>query len=260
VLIAGKSIIKKAALTIFCLSVPVFAAHAETLQGGVAHSEYLPAMPQQSQPGSTFQGAQEQASTVIWYQIPTWLAGTWQSDFITNTVTQVYSTAAPKHRASGPMKHVSTFGTLPDARGQIWHADLLPHVGYWEGAQAEVQTTVEKQCVHTGDDKVVLHIHNQSVYLDPSRQRVVYSEQVDGFKSLMPIFQTGEVGNYDDIQEYDSQGSPLDRYIATTKMRKIQNFQPKDSENGVDLRASLAQYLSSLGRTDLIPGASPPTQ
>jgi hypothetical protein len=247
---------KAATLLTLCLLLGQLPCSAETLQGGVEHREYLPAMPQELQPGSAYQGTQSQPTSVIWYQIPDWLAGTWQSDFITNTVTQVYSQAAPKHRASGPMKHVSTFGTLKDATGHIWHADVLPHVGLWEGAQEEVQTTVEKQCMHTGDDKVVLHIHNNSVYLDPSKRAVVYSEQVDGFKSLMPIYQTGEVGNYDDIQEYDSMGRPLDRYIATTKMRKIQDFAPTNSENGVDLQSSFAQYLTSQGRTDLIPVAS----
>lgn len=246
---------KKIGLILFCFFVWLNPVRCETLQGGIDHSEYLPAMPEQMQPGSAYYGAQRQAANVIWYPIPNWLAGTFQSDFITNQVTQVYSPAAPKHRASGRIKHVETFGTLPDATGQIWHADILPHVGLWEGAQEEVQTTVEKGCVQTNNDKVVLHIHNHAVYLSPDRSRVVYAEQVDGFKNITTTSPGNELAIYDDIQEYDSMGRPLDRYIATSQMRKIADFALKESENGIDLRASLAQYLSSIGRPDLIPGA-----
>src|SRR6516225_359413 len=164
------------AIFLLYLAWTVAPAQSETLQGGIDHSEYLPAMPQEMQPGSSFNGIQQQASTVIWYPIPNWLAGTFQSDFITNQVTQVYSRSAPPHKASGRFKHVETYGALPDASGQIRHADILPHVGLWEGAQEEVQTTVEKQCMQTNNDKVILHIHNHAVYLGSDRHSVVYSE------------------------------------------------------------------------------------
>jgi hypothetical protein len=247
---------RKIAFLIFCLIIFVNPVWSETIQGGVEHSEYLPAMPQQMQPGSAYYAAPAQAANVIWYPIPNWMVGTFESDYITNQVTQVYSQAAPPHRAAGRIKHVDTFGTLPDASGQIWHADILPHVGLWEGAQEEVQTTVEKRCMQTNNEKVILHIHNHAVYLDPSRRKVVYSEQVDGFKNITPIAPAGQLAIYDDIQEYDSKGKPLDRYIATSTMVKIADFAPKESDNGIDLRASLAQHLNSIGRPDLIPGNS----
>jgi hypothetical protein len=250
---------RKIALILFTLIVWLVPVRSETIQGGIDHSEYLPAMPQQMQPGSAYYGAQGQPATVIWYPIPNWLAGTFQSDFITNQVTQVYSPAAPKHRASGRVKHVETYGALPDASGQIWHADILPHVGLWEGAQEEVQTTVEKSCVQTNNDKVILHIHNHAVYLSPDRRQVVYSDQVDGFKNITLAPPGNQLAIYDDIQEYDSMGRPLDRYIATSQMQKIADFAPKDSDNGVDLHASLAQYLTSIGHPELIPG-TPNTQ
>lgn len=251
----AKCVNRKIAFVLFFLIIWIPPIHSETIQGGIDHSEYLPAMPDRMQPGSAYYNSPNQDTKVIWYPIPNWLAGTFQSDFITNQVTQVFSPAAPPHRASGPLRHVETFGALPDASGQIWHADILPHVGYWEGAQQQVQTTVQKSCVQTNNEKVVLHIHNHSVYLSPDRSRVVYSNQVDGFKNITPIPGTS-LAIYDDIEEYDSMGKPLDRYIATTQMRKIADFALKDSENGIDLRSSLAQYLYSIGRQDLIPATS----
>ena len=161
----------RVAALLFCLIAWVAPVNSETLQGGIDHSEYLPAMPQGMQPGSAYYSAQNQPANVIWYPIPNWLAGTFESDFITNQVTQVYSPAAPKHRTSGHIKHVETYGALPDASGQIWHADILPHVGLWEGSQEEVQTTVEKRCVQTNNNKVILHIHNHAVYHSSSQHR-----------------------------------------------------------------------------------------
>jgi hypothetical protein len=212
-------------------------------------------MPAQLQPGNASPARQVQATSVAWYPLPKWLAGRFQSNFITNQVVQVYSQAAPPHRSSGHMKHVDSFGMQQDKTGRVWHADILPRIGLWEGAQEEIQTTVAKQCVETSDNKVVLHIHNHCVFLDGSKQRIVYAEQVDGYKTITQKNDNGDLSIYDDVQEYDCYGRPLDRYIATSVMKRIEDFTPRDSENGVDLRASLAQYLASIGRSDLIPAA-----
>lgn len=237
---------------LICLMFFISPSQAELLQGGIEHRQYMPQMPTELQAGSTYQAVQSQATSIHWYPLPKWLSGKYESDFMFNQVVQIYSQAAPSHASSGPMKHIENFGLQPDSTGRLWHADILPKTSAWEGARENLQTTVEKECVTTNDEKMVLHIHNQSVTLDPSRQRVIYSEQVDGYKTITLENDAGDISVYDDIQEYDSNGGPLDRYIAKYSMRRIEDFAPISEESGIDLRASLAQYLASINRPDLI--------
>ncbi len=242
------------------LAILIYPAQADVLQGGIQHSEYLPQMPAQLQAGSAYQDAPMQTTSIKWYPLPTWLRGVYQSDFITNQVVQVYSSAAPPHQAYGKMKHTDSYGLQLDNQGRLWNADLLPKVGKWEGAQVEVQTTVEKDCVTSDDNQLIMHIHNYCVYLSPTKQQIVYAEQVDGFKTIKLQNKQGDLSIYDDIQEYDSNGQPLDRYIATSTMHRTKIFKPQDFENGIDLRASLAQYLTSTGHPELIPGSNTPVE
>jgi len=240
------------------LTVPV---QAEYLQGGVQHSEYLPQMPPQLQAGNAYQdqAGKEQPTTVVWYPLPKWLAGKYESKFITNQVTEVYSSAALPHGQSGKMKHIESYGLQEDNKGRVWHADFLPSTSLWEGARKEVQTTVEKQCMVTNDEKLVLRIHNHCVYLKPGTKRILYSEQVEGYKTITLQNRDGDLAIWDDIQEYDPSGKPLERYIARSTMHRIEKFKPTDSKNGIDLSKSLAQYLASIKRFDLISGSAPPS-
>jgi hypothetical protein len=247
-------------LLFLCLSVFIQPAGAELLQGGVQHKEFLPQMPSEVQPGSTYLQGQAQATSIVWYPLPRWLMGVFESDFITNQVVQVYSPAAPRHASSGRLQHTEGFGVQLDKTGRAWHADFLPHKSIWQGSLEEIQTTLEKECTFTNDDKLVLHIHNHCVYVNPATQVIDHVEQVDGFKTITLKDDQGDLAIYDDIQEYDSNGKPLDRYIATSTMQRIRNFEPLDFKNGIDLRASLARHLVSIGRSDLIPAVGNETQ
>jgi hypothetical protein len=246
------------ALLILMCCIAISPACAELLQGGVQHREYLPQMPAELQAGSTYQEAAPPPVTIVWYPLPRWLAGKYESDYITNEVVQIYSATAPAHASSGAMVHKENFGLQLDNTGSVWHADILPKTSVWEGAQRNLQMTVSKECITTSNERIVLHIHNQSVILDPSNQRITHSEQVDGYKTITLQNNNGDLSVYDDIQEYDSNGSPLDRYIAKYTMHRIQNFAPQDYDHGIDLRASLAQFLTSIGRAQLIPTAASP--
>lgn len=182
--------------------------------------------------------------------------GTYESDTITNQVVQIYSPNAPRHASFGRLQHVEHFGVQLDNTGRAWNADFLPHTSTWEGAQLERQTTVEKECVASDDQKIILHLHNQCIFINPRNQLISYVEQVDGYKTITLKNDRGDLAIYDDIQEYDCNGAPLDRYIATSTMLRIENFVPLEMVNGINLSASLAQYLSSIGRSDLIPAQS----
>ncbi len=236
------------------LSFTFFADHAraQMLQGGVQHKEYLPQMPTQLQPGNQYLQGDVQTTSIVWYPLPRWLMGKYESDTITNQVIQVYSPAAPPHAPFGRLQHIENFGVQLDSTGRAWNADFLPHTSTWSGAQEERQTTVEKECVASDDNKIVLHIHNQCIFINPRNQKIVYVEQVDGFKTITLKNDRGDLAIYDDIQEYDCNGAPLDRYIATSTMLRIENFAPVDVINGINLPASLAQYLTANGRPDLI--------
>ena len=155
---------------IICLAILICPAQADLLQAGIQHTEYLPQMPTQLQAGSTYQAEPKQTTSVKWYPLPTWLRGEYQSDFITNQVVQVYSAAAPRRQGAGKMKHVESFGLQLDSQGRLWNADLLPKVSKWEGAQEEVQTTVEKECLASDEKNLVMHIHNYCVFLDSKRK------------------------------------------------------------------------------------------
>jgi hypothetical protein len=243
-------------ILIFAIFATAAQAQPQVLQGGVQHKEYLPQMPTQMQPGNPYLQAEVQGTSIVWYPLPQWLTGTFESDFITNQVIQVYSPMAPRHASSGRLQHIENFGVQLDSSGRAWQADFLPHVSTWEGAQREQQRTIEKECLVSNDQKIVLHIHNLCLYIDRKTQLIAYAEQVDGYKTITLRNGNGDLDIYDDIQEYDGNGAPLERYIATSTMRRVENFAPVDFINGINLSASLAQYLASIGRSDLIPSQS----
>jgi hypothetical protein len=240
-------------LLLFYLTVFANAADSQILQGGVQHKEYLPQMPTQLQPGNPYWQGEAQGTSIVWYPLPRWLMGTYESNTITNQVVQVYSPAAPRHAPYGRLQHIENFGVQLDSTGRAWQADFLPHTSSWQGAQEERQTTVEKECMVSDDSKIVLHIHNQCIFINPKNQLITYVEQVDGYKTITLNNERGDLAIYDDIQEYDCNGAPLERYIATSIMQRMANFTPVDAINGISLSASLAQYLTSNGRLDLIP-------
>lgn len=239
-------------LLVLCCTIFADQVQAQVLQGGVQHREYLPQMPTQLQPGNPYLQADLQTTSIVWYPLPRWLMGKYQSETITNQVVQVYSPAAPPHAPFGRLQHIESFGVQLDSTGRAWNADFLPHTSTWAGAQEERQTTVEKECVVSDDNKLVLHIHNQCIFINPRSQRIAYVEQVDGYKTITLKNDRGDLAIYDDIQEYDCNGAPLDRYIATSTMLRIENFVPVDVINGINLAGSLAQYLTANGRPDLI--------
>lgn len=244
----------QALLFLLCVLVFIDPVQAEYLQGGVQHSEYLPKMPPQLQAGNRYQEMQGQPTSIVWYPLPKWLAGKYQSDYITNQVTEVYSSAAQPHSPYGKMKHIENFGLQLDSTGRVWHADFLPHIALWQGNRTEVQTTIAKQCVTSNENTLVLRIHNHCVFLNPSTQRIVYAEQVEGYKTITLMNQNGDLSIWDDIKEYDCSGAPIDRYVARSAMHRTEAFSPMSSENGIDLQSSLAQYLTSINRQDLLPG------
>jgi hypothetical protein len=240
----------------FYFAILSYPAQAELLQGGVEHKEFLPQMSADAQPGNPYLTGQAQSTSIVWYPLPKWLMGMYESDYITNQVVRVYSASAPQHGTSGQFKHTEGFGVQLDKTGRAWHADFLPHESIWQGALKEIQTTIEKECTFSNDERIVLHIHNHCIYVNPETNQIDHVDQVDGFKTITLKDDQGNLAVYDDIQEYDRQGRPLDRYVATFVMHRIKTFEPLNSFNGTDLRPIFANYLASIGHSELIPTIS----
>lgn len=244
----------------------VFAA---TLFGGVSHSDVLapvdpastapqqisiPTTPARQSPASDRQpvavsptlGGSARATiqnpAIEWFPIPKWMAGKWtKNGDLTRTVTDLRSGITSPVNQFIEDHMTVTWGYQTDSQGNIWHAHLIPS---------------EREGVSQGKSVSFLIINLKVLEATPqnlaTRTHYIVREMMG--QQLTDIFQQESLTHYAlvgadrmDAQSsnrvFTYQGQPKRDGAIISHYDKTSNFEPIASKQGVDLAASLNEYL-----------------
>lgn len=220
----------------------------EPLQGGVQHSQALPAVPAYLSTGTQFseQLLPPSGSDSSWYQIPNWAAGDWKRFQVKKRMFLLVPVTV-KDEAGGPMGHQT------DAKGGIWHWKLTPY----KSRSEQASTVTISFCAH--DE--LLHVSNQSIctrsvftawVVDKysGMVRSVYQgEQLDTQYPVSP----GVMRNDYSLAEYTEYGQFVRKSKGTWDWQLIGPYKPVSECRGQDLRKLFVSYLFSRELYDRIP-------
>jgi hypothetical protein len=110
-------------------NVPASPSHI-FLQGGIEHSETLPALPDQLKSGNPISALKDsvtqQGQKYYWYKAAPWMAGAWQTE------TVALSDRVPINKPNSALKTKHEFlqqidlAVAKDDEGQFWNCQLMP--------------------------------------------------------------------------------------------------------------------------------------
>jgi hypothetical protein len=235
-------------LIIFSLSSAAVpdASAAPILQAGIQHTETLPPMPEQFQPGRRLQQSNQQRH-VYWQQIPRWLAGRFYSTVETQKATfNNTGTPAPPVNIRQVVND-DYWGEQSDALGNIWRIEILPHSSFHDNDYMLIE---DRRIVFQDDKKVVLRVRRFDVIVDQN-QTILQSGQADEIKTILRK-PTGIHVDYD-IVKYDAGGRPEFGVVTSFDAKRTEEFRPCDSMPGLDVRQSFFDFLQTSGHPELIP-------
>jgi hypothetical protein len=207
--------------------------------------------PQQSerpqQPTRQLQAnATQQRYVVEWFIIPPWMAGNWYKDGdLTTRVTNLRTGASSAVSEWTPNKLSERWGHQMDQQGNFWHANLLPSEQDGTSDNKKVRfVAVAQRCEKSTPSELLTRTH----YV-VSESDIWTGQAVDMFQqeSLNHYVLSGqsELTNTSSNRVFTYQGRPERDGQLLSKFRKTGNFLPVEVMNGINLRDSLRDYLSS---------------
>ncbi len=240
-------------------------AMCATLYGGVNHSDFLapvnpmqpPAqqnpVPQQNMPqavdptlgASVSPTATIQNPAIEWFPIPTWMAGKWsKKGDVTQSVTDLRTGITTPMNEFIEDYMTVTWGYQTDSQGNVWHANLVPSERIGESQGKKVSFLI-----------VNLKILEATPQNLATRTHYIVRETVG--RELSDIFQQESLTHYQLVGSNDRmdaissnrvfsyQGQPKRDGKLISHYSKSSNFEPLQSKQGIDLAASLNQYLKT---------------
>lgn len=226
---------------------------AETIYGDVQHQEVLPPLPSQFQEGATYSDSPS-GVTVDWFPIPPWMAGSWIKQGDNETFVMNLKTGAQSEGRTFVPNVVSlSFGHQLDARGTVWHANVLPfRADGHRGNLDDHRFVSSERCLRTDPSSVSLQVRSFVVTVDSRSQKVKQSKQQEEVIGIAPI-DPRTIRTQSSTRIYDGNGNPMFQTRSFTDRSKTAEFSPVASINGIDLKQSLARYLLDHDMSNLVP-------
>jgi hypothetical protein len=226
------------------------------LSGGVVHDEVLPGLPDQYHAGNQFDQSSLEAiqPNNIWFQIPDWFTGKWHAETKTIDYVEDCETGASEspHLVVKEAEDV-THGYQRDKQGRIWEFIRVPR---WQKARLAHGTgymrAIREDVLQSDASQVVLKILNNQMDVDDKKQTILASNQVQQIGTYTPV-EEGLIKLDASLKNFDSNGQPIQLQRQSALMKRVAPFQSIDNLDGLDLKKLFAEYLTSIGRQELIP-------
>lgn len=230
-------------------------SRANTLFGGVTHSEVVPAAstryPAASLAAETPATAPNvQGPRVVWAPIPNWMAGKWtkQGD-LTVSYTDLRTGATTSMNQWTQDVSTITWGNQIDAKGNIWQGYLIPweRDGVSSGKSVRfVIVDLKRESVATG--QVVSRVH--SIVTESLGSQIVNYFQQESLNDYF-LLPTGELENRSSNRDFTSEGQPIREGMLVSRFSKVGPFVPVANLNGIDMLKSLNDYLKAHNMSQL---------
>lgn len=248
---------------------------ANTLTGGIEHAEKLPSASENLKPGKAFEDKLiTKARSGNWFEIPGWLAGTWQSIQVIQLSNYDCRTGKTDSNTTiVPANETETFGYQVDNRQNIWtlKQSATPIISAAEVAdQAQdkqpgkeprmiplTKYTLRENTLTESNDKEVVFKSLDTIVSVRSDTKTIYDvEQRESIRRVADM-QNDVVAVTSDVQTYDRFGFPQTRLKLAEFRKRSRDFKVVDEIKGGSLYASFKNFLQEEGKLNLAPSRKP---
>jgi hypothetical protein len=226
-----------------------------TLQGGVHHSQELPALPPSLITGATFDDKPLTAPPVVddWYWIPNWLAGDWRRDEETVVSSHSYETGEDNNQPhTMAVTEKAQFGVQRDKFGGIWHCRLATAGVADLGSYLSIALVQTQEPVVVSESKVVIRDVFTELHVIADTRVIIWSAQAESLTRYEPL-PNGAIKTSTSIKFFDERGMPTIKQLNQSVETRTKQFVPTDTYKGRDLHELFKQYLVSHGKPDYAP-------
>lgn len=230
---------------------------AKVIEGMSDHSSGLPPLDAQYRPGARFDDLTpaKVSPPNKWYQIPDWLAGTWQSKQHSLIYQFNYKTQKEweaKNRFSYYLAE-ERFGKQKDKEGGIWDLPLAPLVNKALSKDWVSYHHITKiEYLYVGEDGIVMRIRSVVTLVSRVGSEIASAYQQESISTRLPA---GEnlLRVRDSIKVYDVEGRPVRRSKVEAIATRVAPFEALNERNGLDLKEMFFEFLKSEHKDSLIP-------
>jgi len=227
---------------------------ADTLYGGVQHSDTVAPVPDGLMPGNAVVD-QKLTPNNNWILIPDWLAGTWQ--FKTETVTSLTALVKRKYPPTPFNIHnefTKKFGYQKDKNGGIWDYLKVPFsytTTLDEGLKAYFVDS-ELEVLSTTSDSTIRRLFGMDSVYSPKDQVISLTQQKECLNRLSPM---GDnlIRIDSSTKIFDMHGKPEVTKESNVIGSLIKPFEQVDTDGTQNLKQMFIEYLQTHGKADLVP-------
>lgn len=184
--------------------------------------------------------------TVEWFMIPSWMAGVWmKSGDMTTQVTDLRTGASSKVNEWTENRLESSWGHQQDSQGNYWHVNILPAERDGNSAGKLVRfLTVNQRCESSTPQQLITRTHYVVSESNPWNKQVFDTFQQESLNHYA-LEKQNQLLNSSSNRVFSYQGVPVRDGHLVSEFQKIGQFTPTANLNGIDLRASLNDYLAT---------------
>lgn len=247
-------------------------AQQPLLEGKIEHSASLPPVDPHWKVGRKLDENKLPSpgshSTIIWWRIPDWLAGTWRTTGKVKRLSLI--NLERSEQTSGfdaiDVKYpdAEVIGYQRDRQGYIWTCVPAPYVG-----RSVQKDGINISVVHSAlplelsDNQVVIRFLATTMTVDRQKGRIISVTQRESLQTYKPI-ETGKLLVQASMRYFDAEGNP--RYESKVLSQSSRHELYKETSylpaSGlvptlIDLRKSFDNFLRSKNMDALIPERTP---
>lgn len=244
-------------------------AYATSLSGSIEHSEKLAPVSEKFNKQEPFnEKLIEPSNFEDWYEIPSWLAGTWRTLQTTRTYKLDEQSGESESNATPVFdKERETFGYQQDRQNRFWALAAAP-VEICRQPKAKINTdnnsnqdqqsalNIYLQRKNTllmgSNEQAILRTRDLLIYTNSTSQKIETIQQRESIRKFKPL-ESNVVAISTDSQIYDSKGFPIGREKQIEIKIREKPFRRTDSLNGISLFASISKFFQHRGQINAIP-------
>lgn len=236
-------------------STPATPPGKRILQGGIEHSQELPAIPAHLSVGATFDNRVLEQPLPLdhWYWIPEWLTGEWRRE--TETIVSSYSYQTHQENSQPRLINaveVAQFGVQRDRYGGVWHCRLATSGLADCGSYYSVALIQSQEPLVVSPAKVVIRDRFIQLQVNKETRAIISATQSESITTHSPLA-AGRLSTTVSVKFFDEEGMPKRSQVNKSEEMRTSSFAPLARYKGLDLQTAFKKFLLSNGKDDFLP-------
>jgi hypothetical protein len=196
----------------------------------------------------------------VWYKIPSWITGTWQTTdkrLIGAVDYQTGRQTGPKNMDFGYCGE--TFGFQQDRNGNFWQYAKIgvgpSNMKADKNGRVQFNLVDAHDLVSSNDTQLIVKKRWRHVVMNNDTKEII---SIKPFESIITFDRSGDnnITIDEKIIGRDNQGRVANQKEVVTAKQRIAGYQEIDQRQGDDLRGSFASYLETHGLNNTIAKAA----